>query len=57
MSNINEHNKLMQYLEGKLSSEEAHAFEKEMADSELLNDAVEGLQQVNDQSKINHYVT
>ena len=56
MSNINDHNKLMQYLEGNLSSEEAHTFEKEMADSELLNDAVEGLQQVNDKSKINNYI-
>ena len=56
MSNINEHNKLLQYLEGKLSVDEAHAFEQEMAESDLLNDAVEGLQQVKDASQINHYV-
>ncbi|MBS4044483.1 MAG: hypothetical protein KGZ59_11770 [Chitinophagaceae bacterium] len=56
MNNINEHKKLLQYLEGKLSSEEAHAFEQEMADSELLNDAVEGLQQVQDTTQINQYI-
>ncbi len=56
-SKINiEEQKLLQYLEGNLSSEEAHAFEKEMAESALLNDAVEGLQQLKDNTKINHYV-
>ncbi len=51
-----EEQRLLQYLEGKLSSEEAHTFEKEMADSALLNDAVEGLQQLKDNIKINNYV-
>jgi flagellar capping protein FliD len=56
-SKINiEEQKLIQYLEGNLSSEEAHAFEQQMADSALLNDAVEGLQQMNDNNKINQYV-
>lgn len=53
---IEEQDKLFQYLEGNLSSEALHAFEKEMADSALLNDAVEGFQQLKDNSKINNYV-
>ena len=37
--------KLMDYLRDKLSREEKHEVEKLMADSPLVNDAVEGLQQ------------
>jgi hypothetical protein len=36
--------KLMDYLTGKLSVGEKHEFEKNMADSEILNDIVEGLE-------------
>ena len=35
--------KLMDYLSDKLSAEEKHTIEKAMVDSELMNDAVEGL--------------
>jgi ATP-dependent Zn protease len=35
--------KIMDYLSNKLSAEEKHIFEEEMIDSELMNDAVEGL--------------
>jgi lipopolysaccharide export LptBFGC system permease protein LptF len=35
---------LMDYLSGNLSDEAMHDLEKQMADSELMNDAVEGLQ-------------
>ena len=35
--------KIMDYLSNKLSEEERHLFEEEMIDSELMNDAVEGL--------------
>ncbi|MEP6583871.1 MAG: hypothetical protein ABJA90_06380 [Ginsengibacter sp.] len=35
--------KLMDYLSDKLSAEDKHALEKLMVDSELMNDAVEGL--------------
>lgn len=38
--------KLMDYLSGKLSAEETHAVEKQMNDSDFVNDAVEGLQDV-----------
>ena len=36
--------KLMDYLSNKLSGDEKHEFEKNMADSEMLNDIVEGLE-------------
>lgn len=36
--------KLMDYLSNKLNKAEAHDIEKQMADSGLVNDAVEGLQ-------------
>ncbi|NNV54339.1 hypothetical protein [Limnovirga soli] len=35
---------LMKYLTGDISNEELHAIEKQMADSDFINDAVEGLQ-------------
>jgi anti-sigma factor RsiW len=38
--------RLMDYLSGKLTEEARHEVEKTMADSEFLNDAVEGLQQL-----------
>ncbi|MBE7172140.1 MAG: hypothetical protein INR73_16250 [Williamsia sp.] len=38
--------KLMDYLSGHLSGNEAHEVESWMAESDLVNDAVEGLQQV-----------
>ncbi len=47
LSNSNkdiDNQKLMDYLSGKLSAEEKHELEKQMVDSEMMNDAVEGLQ-------------
>jgi hypothetical protein len=44
--------KLMDYLEGKLSPGEAHEVEKLMADSGFLDDAVEGLSEMKDKQKI-----
>lgn len=35
---------LKKYLSGDISNEELHAIEKQMADSDFINDAVEGLQ-------------
>ncbi len=35
---------LKKYLTGDISNEELHAIEKQMADSDFINDAVEGLQ-------------
>lgn len=48
LSNSNkdiDNQKLMDYLSGKLSATEKHEFEKTLTDSDLISDAVEGLQQ------------
>ena len=47
---------LMDYLSGKLSAEELHEVERSMADSEFLNDAVEGLQQISNKKNMQAYV-
>ncbi len=39
--------KLTDYLDGKLSGEEKHAFEKQISDNDFVNDAIEGLQNSN----------
>ena len=36
--------KLADYLDGKLSEKDKHAFEKQMSDNYFVNDAIEGLQ-------------
>ena len=43
---------LMNYINGKLTEEEANAFEKKMAGSAFINDGVEGLQQFSSPEKI-----
>jgi hypothetical protein len=48
--------KLMDYLSGKLSGEEKHEMEKLMADSDFMNDAVEGLQNMGDKKELMAYV-
>ncbi len=45
--------KLMDYLSDKLSEEEKHNLEEAMADSELINDAVEGLKSFHDKKDVN----
>lgn len=47
---------LMDYLSGKLSGEDKHAVEKLMADSEFMNDAVEGLETIPNKKDIQTYV-
>ncbi|HEY4337205.1 MAG TPA: hypothetical protein VGM89_14945 [Puia sp.] len=47
---------LMDYLSGKLSGEALHELERSMADSEFLNDAVEGLQQMSNKKDMQAYV-
>ena len=47
--------KLMDYLSDKLSGEEKHEIEKSMIDSEMLNDAVEGLQQFENKKTLSSY--
>jgi hypothetical protein len=47
LSNLNkdiEQEKLLDYLNKKLSAADAHEVEKQMADDEFMNDAVEGLE-------------
>jgi signal recognition particle GTPase len=48
--------KLMDYLQGKLSAEEKHQVEKAIADSEFLNDAIEGLEKIKEPGKLQTYV-
>lgn len=48
LSNLNkdiEQEKLLDYLNKKLSAADAHEVEKQMADDAFMNDAVEGLEQ------------
>ncbi len=47
---------LMNYLAGNASEEEQHAVESSMNESPFVSDAVEGLQQLGDPSKLNDYV-
>jgi len=47
---------LMDYLSGHLSGEQLHAMERSMADSEFVNDAVEGLQRISDKKDLQLYV-
>ncbi len=47
---------LMKYLNGTLSKEERHDFERKMADSDFTNDAVEGLENFADKQKLDVYV-
>lgn len=59
LSNSNkdiDNQKLMDYLSGKLSAEEKHEIEKQMADSDFVNDAVEGLEEINNKRDLSLYV-
>ena len=59
LSNSNkdiDNQQLMDYLSGKLSAEDTHAIEKLMADSEFMNDAVEGLETIPNKKDIQVYV-
>ena len=59
LSNSNkdiDNQKLMDYLSGKLSAEEKHEIEKQMADSDMINDAVEGLEEIKNKKDISLYV-
>ncbi|RTL60739.1 MAG: hypothetical protein EKK37_00865 [Sphingobacteriales bacterium] len=48
--------KLMDYVAGKLSAEEAHELEKLLLESEFGDEAAEGLSMMNDKSRINRLV-
>ena len=47
---------LMDYLAGKLSEDEKHAVEMQLADNDFMNDAMEGLESVKDKKDINVFV-
>src|SRR5437764_6581608 len=47
---------LKKYVSGETSTEEMHAVEKQMADSEFVNDAVEGLQAISSKQRLDDYV-
>ncbi len=47
---------LLNYIKGNSTDEEQHVVEKQMNDSSLVNDAVEGLQQFSSTGKMNSYV-
>jgi hypothetical protein len=48
--------KLKKYLSGSISEADRYEIEKQMADSDFVNDAMEGLQTVSDKQKLNEYV-
>lgn len=55
LSNLNkdiEQDKLLSYLNKNLSAAEAHELEKQMADDEFMNDAVEGLESFKNKSDV-----
>lgn len=59
LSNSNkdiDNQKLMDYLSGKLSAEEKHEVEKQMNDSDFVNDAVEGLQDIKNKKDLSFLV-
>lgn len=59
LSNSNkdiDNQKLMDYLSHKLSKVESHDVEEEMTDDDFLNDAVEGLQQIDNKKTMLAYV-
>jgi len=47
---------LLNYLSNKLQKEELHDVEKNIADNDFLNDAVEGLQSIGSSKNIQDYV-
>jgi len=47
---------LLNYLQGNATGEDAHLVEKQMAESDFINDAVEGLQSFKSPKKLDEYV-
>ncbi|MEO6489365.1 MAG: hypothetical protein ABIO04_05430 [Ferruginibacter sp.] len=59
LSNLNkdiEQEELLKYLNQHMSEAERHAFEKQMNDDDFVNDAVEGLQSVENKHKLEDVV-
>ncbi|MGG9971640.1 hypothetical protein ACQ33O_07580 [Ferruginibacter sp. SUN002] len=58
LSNSNkdiDNQQLMDYLSNQLSKEASHEIEKNMADDDFMNDAVEGLQQIENKHQLQAY--
>jgi hypothetical protein len=51
-----EQDKLLDYLNKNLSAAEAHEVEKQMADDEFMNDAVEGLENFKDKKDLSFLI-
>lgn len=51
-----EQEKLLQYLNRNMSDEEQHAFEKQLNDDEFMNDAVEGLESMENKNRLGELV-
>jgi len=47
---------LMSYLQGSLSEDDKHAFEKKIETSAFVNDAIDGLKTIRNKQEINDYV-
>ncbi len=47
---------LLKYLQGDISKDDHHKVERQMADSDFVNDAMEGLQNVRNKKSIDVYV-
>lgn len=47
---------LIKYLEGKLSDEDKNAFEQKTADSDFVNDAIEGLSHFDSKQRLKEHV-
>ena len=47
---------LLHYIQGKASAEDVHAVERQMAEDDFVNDAVEGLQNFTSPKKIDSYL-
>ena len=59
LSNLNkeiEQEKLLDYLNKKLSAPEAHEVERQMADDAFMNDAVEGLEDIKNKNDLTRYI-
>src|SRR5450432_4308374 len=48
--------KLLDYLNGKLSEQERHELEKMVGDNAFMNDAIEGLEHMRDKKKLQDYI-
>ena len=48
--------KLVEYLSGRLSGADKHEIEQLMADSDFMNDAMEGLEHIKDKKDIQPYI-